>query len=78
MIVRELYCKIVSLLFHRRSVEISLALRRTFEAAVLTELFPQSMIDVYVQVLQSDGGKFNKTHSLTYQIFVVYTYQVRT
>lgn len=41
---------------HRQSVEISQALRQTFEAAVLTELFPQSRIDVYVQVLQSDGG----------------------
>ncbi|XP_064394974.1 exosome complex component RRP41-like [Halichondria panicea] len=40
----------------RLSIEISQALRQTFEAAVLTELFPQSKIDIYVQVLQSDGG----------------------
>lgn len=40
----------------RRSEEISLALRQTFEAALLTELFPQSKIDIYVQLLQSDGG----------------------
>ncbi len=39
------------------SVEISQALRQTFEAAVLTELFPQSKIDIFVQVLQSDGSK---------------------
>ena len=42
----------------RRSEEISLALRQTFEAALLTELFPQSKIDVYIQLLQSDGGEF--------------------
>ncbi len=42
----------------RLSVEISQALRQTFEAAVLTELFPQSKIDIYVQVLQSDGGQY--------------------
>ena len=40
----------------RRSEEISLALRQTFEAALLTELFPHSKIDIYVQLLQSDGG----------------------
>jgi len=40
----------------RQSIEISQALRQTFEVVVLTELFPQSQIDIYVQVLQSDGG----------------------
>lgn len=40
----------------RRSVEISLALKQTFEAAILTELYPQSKIDIYVQILQADGG----------------------
>lgn len=40
----------------RRSVEVSLALKGIFEEAILIELFPQSMIDIYVQVLQSDGG----------------------
>ena len=42
----------------RRSVEISLALKKTFEAAILSELFPHSKIDIYIQVLQSDGGIF--------------------
>lgn len=32
-------------------------MKRIFEAIILTELFPQSVIDIYVQVLQSDGGK---------------------
>ena len=41
----------------RRSVEFSLKMKEIFEAAVLTELFPQSVIDIYVEVLQSDGGK---------------------
>ena len=41
----------------RRSVEASLALKGIFEEAILIDLFPQSMIDIYVQVLQSDGGK---------------------
>lgn len=44
----------------RRSIEASLALKGIFEEAILTDLFPQSMIDIYVQVLQSDGGKIIK------------------
>lgn len=47
------------LLLCRRSTEFSNALKHTFEAAVLVELFPRSQIDVYVQVLQSDGGKIS-------------------
>lgn len=40
----------------RKSVEISLALTQMFEAVIIRELYPQSKIDIYVQVLQSDGG----------------------
>ena len=40
----------------RKSVETSLALTQMFEAVILRELYPQSKIDIYVQVLQSDGG----------------------
>ncbi|XP_065898949.1 exosome complex component RRP41-like [Dysidea avara] len=40
----------------RRSTEFSNAIKQTFEAAVLVELFPRSQIDIYVQILQSDGG----------------------
>ena len=29
---------------------------QTFEAAILTELYPRSQIDIYVEVLQADGG----------------------
>ncbi|XP_065840894.1 exosome complex component RRP41-like [Oscarella lobularis] len=40
----------------RRSLEISRMIREVFERAVMTELAPRSQIDIYVQVLQSDGG----------------------
>ncbi|ESW19265.1 hypothetical protein PHAVU_006G109900 [Phaseolus vulgaris] len=40
----------------RRSTEISLVIRQTMEAAILTHLLPRSQIDIYVQVLQADGG----------------------
>uniref|UniRef100_A0A452V5F0 Exosome component 4 n=1 Tax=Ursus maritimus TaxID=29073 RepID=A0A452V5F0_URSMA len=35
-----------------------LQLRQTFEAAILTQLHPRSQIDIYVQVLQADGGTY--------------------
>ena len=34
----------------RKSVEISMAIRRTFEACILTSLYPRSQIDIFVQV----------------------------
>ena len=34
----------------RRSTETSMHIRRTFEAAILTQLYPRSQIDIYVQV----------------------------
>jgi len=40
----------------RREIEISLVLRRAMECAVFLEEYPRSIIDVYVEVLQSDGG----------------------
>lgn len=40
----------------RRSQEISLVLRQTFESVIMMHLFPRSSIDIYVQVLQADGG----------------------
>ncbi|XP_061220311.1 exosome complex component RRP41, partial [Neopsephotus bourkii] len=40
----------------RGSAELGLRLQQSLEAAVLTQLFPRSQIDVYVQVLQADGG----------------------
>lgn len=35
----------------RRSTETSMLIRRTFEAAILTQLYPRSQIDIYVQVI---------------------------
>ena len=40
----------------RRSTEISMVIRNTFEDTILLELMPRTQIDIYVQVLQADGG----------------------
>ena len=40
----------------RKSTDISLTLEKTFEGAIMVESYPRSQIDIYVQVLQSDGG----------------------
>ncbi|XP_031570086.1 exosome complex component RRP41-like [Actinia tenebrosa] len=40
----------------RKSTELSMIIRRTFEAAIITELYPRSQIDIFVQVLQADGS----------------------
>lgn len=42
----------------RRSSEMTLHLKQTFEAAILTQLYPRSQIDIYVQILQADGGNY--------------------
>ncbi|CAN6469405.1 unnamed protein product [Victoria cruziana] len=39
-----------------RSTEISLVIRQTMEECILTHLMPRSQIDIFVQVLQADGG----------------------
>ena len=41
----------------RRSTELGLRIAKTLEAAVLSHLYPRSRIDIFVQVLQSDGGE---------------------
>lgn len=40
----------------RRSTETSMLMKRAFEAAILTQLYPRSQIDIYVQILQADGS----------------------
>jgi len=40
----------------RRSAELSRVIRAALEQTVLCELMPRAQIDVYVQVLQADGG----------------------
>lgn len=40
----------------RREIEISKVIREAVEPAIFTEYFPRSMIDIFIEVLQSDGG----------------------
>ncbi|KAF5828533.1 exoribonuclease PH component of the exosome [Dunaliella salina] len=40
----------------RRSQELSLVIKAALEQTVMVELLPRTQIDVYVQVLQADGG----------------------
>ncbi|XP_041454600.1 exosome complex component RRP41-like [Lytechinus variegatus] len=42
----------------RKSTEMSLHLQRTFEATIQTQLYPRSQIDIFVQILQADGGNY--------------------
>ncbi len=41
---------------NRRSIEISKIARHVFENVVLVQQFPKTMINVHMEVLQSDGG----------------------
>lgn len=34
----------------RKSIEMTLNMQQTFEAAIMTHLFPKSQIDIYVEV----------------------------
>lgn len=40
----------------RREIELSKVVREALEPVVFSEYFPKSMIDIFVEVLQSDGG----------------------
>lgn len=40
----------------RRSVEISKVISEALEAAIMTEQFPRTQIDVYIEVMQADAG----------------------
>ncbi|KAK2171791.1 hypothetical protein NP493_1028g00048 [Ridgeia piscesae] len=42
----------------RKSQEMTHHLKQTFDGAILTHLYPHSQIDIYVEVLQSDGGNY--------------------
>ena len=39
-----------------KSTEHGLRIAKTLETAVLSDLYPRSTIDVFVQVVQADGG----------------------
>ena len=40
----------------RREKELSKVIREAFEPAVFTEYYPRTSIDIYIEVLQADGG----------------------
>lgn len=40
----------------RRTTETSMIIKRTFESAVVTTLFPSTEIDIFIYVLEADGG----------------------
>lgn len=40
----------------RREIEISKVIREALEPAIFTEYFPRTTIDIYIEVLQADGG----------------------
>ncbi len=40
----------------RREIELSKVIREALESVVLTHLFPRTVIDVFVEVIQADGG----------------------
>ena len=41
-----------------RSLEITGNIKEIFETAILTQLYPHSQIDIYLEVLQSDGSNY--------------------
>ncbi len=47
----------------RREIELSKVIREALEAVVFTELFPRTTIDIFIEVLQADGG--TRTAGLT-------------
>jgi exosome complex component RRP41 len=40
----------------RREIELSKVIRESLEPAVFMEYYPRTMIDVFIEVLQADGG----------------------
>ncbi|XP_059177224.1 exosome complex component RRP41-like [Physella acuta] len=42
----------------RKSLEMTAHLKQTFNAVVLTDLYPKVQLDIYIEVLQSDGGNY--------------------
>jgi len=51
------FCNIYIGGFYRRILEFAAAIKATFEPVIQTHLYPRSQIDIYVQVLEQDGGK---------------------
>ncbi len=40
----------------RREIELSMVIRNALEPVIMTELFPRTVIDIFIEVLQADGG----------------------
>lgn len=40
----------------RREIELSKVIREALEPAVISEMYPRTTIDIFIEVLQSDGG----------------------
>eukprot|EP00127_Corallochytrium_limacisporum_P004012 Clim_evm61s156 gene=Clim_evmTU61s156 len=40
----------------KRSRELELAIEQTFNGAILTHLYPRTKVNIYIEILQSDGG----------------------
>jgi exosome complex component RRP41 len=40
----------------RREIELSKVIRESLEPAVFMDYYPRTMVDVYIEVLQADGG----------------------
>lgn len=43
----------------RKSQEMTIHLRQALSAAIKTELYPKSQIDIFIEVLQADGGNYS-------------------
>lgn len=48
---------------NRRSIELSKVIREVFENVIFAEKFPRTQIDIFIEVLQADGG--TRTASIT-------------
>ena len=57
----------------RKSQEMSIHLRQTFEAAIKTELYPRSQIDIFVEVLQGKIEIFLHTGGESVTIITLFT-----
>lgn len=44
---------------YRRILEFAASIKATFEPVIQTHLYPRSQIDIYIQVLEQDGGKYS-------------------
>ena len=65
---------------YRRSQEISMLIKQTFESVILCTLAPRSQIDIYITVIQADGGInyffifFNKRHKESINYFIIFNF----